>query len=567
MSKNYKRKIVLEFDYGQVKEGVTTVSAQMGILNKEYRASQAEARAFGSTTDQLANRQKYLQERIKIINGTLEEHKKRLEEAKSNENAKSVERYTKEVSYAQAELKQLNADLVVVGKELDKQKEILGKTSDEWKDFSDKTGKLGSDLTRKLTLPIAALGAASFKLGADYEQALGKMEVVFERNTGAMQAWASNSLETMNLSKLSATQIASDFGALFKGMGMSIDKTSEWSMTLTERVMDLSNFYDTTVDETVNALNAIVTGQTQPLRKFGINMTEATLQEYAFANGIKKKVSEMTEAEKVQLRYNFVMDRTAIAVGTTARESDSATAQLNKLKEISMELGISFAEVIIPAILPFIEVLNTVLKWLAGLDDGTKKFIGTIGFLLFAVGPVLNIISKVTGLMGNLSSGANLVNKGVGLASKGIDAMGFTMSATTAKILLVVAAVTALAIALAVLFGKSRDVERAFGSIGNTTNQLTGNINRNAQAVSNTRVQGTHALGIAAVPYDGYVARLHKDEAVIPAKDNPYRGGSLGGGDTIIIHANVKDYRTLEQIIKDAKEKRQRNRSGGEVYA
>ena len=89
--------------------------------------------------------------------------------------------------------------------------------------------------------------------------------------------------------------------------------------------MDLSNFYDTTIEETTNALNAIVTGQTQPLRKFGINMTQAALQEYALSQKIRKRVSDMTEAEKVQLRYNFVIEKTNIAVGTTARETDSAT--------------------------------------------------------------------------------------------------------------------------------------------------------------------------------------------------------------------------------------------------
>ena len=113
----------------------------------------------------------------------------------------------------------------------------------------------------KLTVPIMAAATASFKLGADFEQALGKMEVVFEDNAKAVENWAQNALKDFGLARSTAITMASDFGALFKGMGISLEQTQEWSTTLTERTMDLANFYDTTVAETERALYAIVTGK------------------------------------------------------------------------------------------------------------------------------------------------------------------------------------------------------------------------------------------------------------------------------------------------------------------
>lgn len=574
MSKNYKRKIMLDFDYGQLKEGVTQTNHQMRMLNAEYKASKSEAIAMGDASDKLGIRQQYLTERLKIVNDELKENQARLEEAKNKhgDGSKQVENYTAKVAESKAQLKELNADLVDVNVKLAEQSKVLGKTSEEWKSFSDKANKMGKDFTTKVTLPIVAAGAGAFKLAADYEQALGKMEVVFEKNSDDMRKWADNALQTMGLSKMTATQVSSDFGALFKGMGFTIDQSAEWSKELTARVTDLSNFYDTSTDETINALNAIVTGQTEPLRKFGINMTQATLQEYAFANGINKKVSEMTEAEKVQLRYNFVMERTKIAVGTTARESGSASAQMAKFKEIVKELGINFGNVLLPVIVPIIEKLNTFLTIIAGLNEGTKKTIVTIAMVVATIGPVLLIVGKVAGAISNITSlQAKWAEKTItagAKTSKAVGGMSVAFDGVFVKIIAVVGAVTLLVVALNFLFGRGKEMQDFANSLGSNSAKISNSLKGTARSINSTKMNA-YAVGSKYIEYD-QVAQIHKGEAVVPAHLNPWNPANKGnglGGDTIILNVSMDEVGEVYKLLDTVKKAKQVRRAGGVEFA
>lgn len=572
MAKNYRRKIVLEFDYAEVKNGVTKVSSQMSLLNKEYQAAKAEAETYGNETDKLAIRQQYLQERIKILNHELSEHKKRLQEAKTNENEKATENYGKKVKYAESQLKELDAQLVGVSANLEKSKVATEGAAEKMSKFGEKTTSAGKKMTLGLTAPIVAMGVKAFKMASDFEQATGKLEVVFQNSSDGMKKWAEDALSTMNLSKATAIQTAADYGALFQGVGISIEKSAEWSKSLTERVADLSNFYDTTTEETISALNSIVTGTVQPMRRFGITMTEANLQQWAFAHGIRKTVREMSESEKVQLRYQFVMDKTKMAVGTTAREADSAGAQMKKFKETVSELGLKFGEVLLPAIIPIIETINKILTAISHLDDGTKKFIVTFLGILAVVGPVLIIIGKLATAISSITSlkaafAAKSVKEGANV-SKAMMGMGNSFSFTFLKIMGVIVVLSIFIALLAVLFGKSKEIQDTMAGIGNAAGNITGSIQQANSNIKRTQIKA-FAVGTNYVDSD-QLAYVHEGEAIIPKHKNPFAkgdgfNGNLGGGDTIILNVNMDQVSDVQKLVDVVKKAKQMRRAGGEL--
>ena len=572
MAKNYKRKIVLEFDYAEVKNGVTKVSSQMSLLNKEYRAAKAEADVYGDATDKLAVRQQYLQERIKILNHELSEHRKRLEEAKTNENEKATENYGKKVKYAEAQLKELDAQLVGVSANLEKSKVATEGAAEKMSKFGEKTTSIGKKMSLGLTAPIVAMGVKAFKMASDFEQATGKLEVVFQNSSDGMKRWAENALSTMNLSKATAIQTAADYGALFQGVGISIEKSAEWSKSLTERVADLSNFYDTTTEETISALNSIVTGTVQPMRRFGITMTEANLQQWAFAHGIRKTVREMSESEKVQLRYQFVMDKTKMAVGTTAREADSAGAQMKKFKETVSELGLKFGEVLLPVITPIIEKINKVLMAVSNLDKGTQKFIVVILGVLAAAGPILIMIGKFATAISSITSlkaafAAKSVKEGANV-SKAMMGMGNSFSFTFLKIMGVIVVLSIFIALLAVLFGKSKEIQDTMAGIGNAAGNMTGSIQQANSNIKRTQIKA-FAVGTNYVDSD-QLAYVHEGEAIIPKHKNPFAkgdgfNGNLGGGDTIILNVSMDEVSDVQKLVDVVKKAKQRKRAGGEL--
>lgn len=562
MAKEFVRKIKLTFDYDEVKEGVKQTNKQLKMLNNEYKAVKAESRATGKAIDMLAARKDYLTERIKILNGALDEYKKRLDTAKEKDNAKAVENYSEKIQKTETELRALQADLGAVNKKLDEQKGFLGKSTAEWDKMSKKLKNTGKDLSLKVTAPIMAAGAAAFKMGGDYEQALGKMSQVFKTNEDDIKKWADGALNNFGLSKLSATSMVADFGAMFDTFGFKLEETTEMSKNMVERVRDLGAFFNTTSAETSEALNAIFTGNVQPLKKFGVVLTQTALQEYAHAQGIHKKVSEMTEAEKVQLRYNYVMEKTKAAVGQYAREHDSASTQLENFREIVKEIGVTFGEVIIPVFSPILNGINNTLKFVAGLDQGTRKFIVTIALMAASIGPLLvgaakiieatKTVKEVTGGLGKAIKGVSKVNKVFGSV---LENNTFLKLAKWAALLMGVAIVIWMVIeSINTLIGRKSSVQ-------GTIEQLS----KLSSGVKTGKIRG-YAVGSKYIEQD-QLAMIHRGEAVIPAKNNPWNpnasdpyGGNKGGD--IILNVKMDEVGEVYQLIDTVKKARQMQRAG-----
>lgn len=253
--------------------------------------------------------------------------------------------------------------------------------------MGSKLSKIGSDLTLKVTTPILALGAAAFKLGSDFGETLSKTEETFGKNAEIVKEWSGTALESMGMAKQSAMDMAALFGDMGSGMGLESDIVLEYSQNLTQLAADVASFKNVSVDRAKTALTGVYTGETEALKSLGVVMTEVNLQEYAYSQGIKTKVQDMNQAEKVQLRYNYVMSVTANSQGDFARTIDSSSNQARIFVESLKELGASFQDVLLPTFTPFITKANELIKSFAEMDKETKQQIVQYALLAAAVGP------------------------------------------------------------------------------------------------------------------------------------------------------------------------------------
>lgn len=551
--KGYKRSIKLEFDYDQVKAGVPNVKQQMAVLNSEFKKSSAEAVASGKSIDQLGSKYDFLSNKIKIQEQEVENYRKKLETATTakGNNTKAIENNTASLEIAKAKLGQTRAELDKVTQELEKQKLTLGKTSEEWKKLSDKTTEAGQNLTMKLTVPILAAGAGAFKMAADLTENMNKVDQVFEGNAVIVKKWAEDSLKNMGAARSTALDMASLFGDMGEGMGLSSQKVLEYSMSLSQLAGDLASYKNINIDVAKTALSSVYTGETESLKKLGIVMTEANLQEFAYAQNIKKKVSEMIQSEKVQLRYNFVMDITKKAQGDFARTSEEASNQVRIFKEGIKELGEKFGEHILPIITPVITGLNSMVKGFAGLSDGTKKFIITIGGVVATVGPVLLILGSVFGAISNISAGMKVAKTAItaisGVGKLFTGALNNTAFFGFAKWALVIAgvalAIAALVVAINYLIGKGKEM-----------NQFSANMTDMTKSLSGVGIRG-YAVGTNYLPQDQVIV-AHKGEAIIPAGENPYNPNATrydnnrSGGDTFIMQVKMDEVDEVYKLVR-----------------
>ena len=173
--------------------------------------------------------------------------------------------------------------------------------------------------------------------------------------------------------------MASTFMAMGNGMGISADMGKKMAKTLTGLAGDMASFYNVSQDVAQTALNSIYTGETESLKKFGVVMTEANLQQYAYSKGITKQVSAMSQLEKVYLRYSYVLNSTKNAQGDFARTSGSWANQMRLLKEqFSQLLGI-LGKGLISVLKPIVKALNTMLASLISIVNSMSKAFGGKG--------------------------------------------------------------------------------------------------------------------------------------------------------------------------------------------
>lgn len=261
--------------------------------------------------------------------------------------------------------------------------------------LGNKVKSVGQSMTMSLTLPIVAAGGAMVKLASDMEETINKVDVSFGSSSQVVKDWAKNSITSMGLAQQSALDSAALYGDMATGMGLSQEKASQMAMSLTQLGADLASFKNISNDVAQTALKSIFTGETESLKNLGVVMTEANLKQFAMSKGIRKNIKNMTEQEKIQLRYNYVMEKTKNAHGDFARTGGGASNQMRMFQENLKELGVTFGQYILPYFTKAIMKLNEMLVSFNNLTPSAKKTILILGAILAVIGPLVTIVGTL----------------------------------------------------------------------------------------------------------------------------------------------------------------------------
>ena len=176
------------------------------------------------------------------------------------------------------------------------------------------------------------------------------------------------------------SQFKTPYGAV-NGYNELSNSMADMSINLTKLTADISSFYNVSQDEVAKALQSgIFAGQTRPLRQFGVDLTQATLQEWALTNGIKANFKTMTQAEKTMLRYAYTMERLGVAQGDYAQTSKTWANQVRLLKQQFQQLGAVVGQGLIQWLKPFLigmnEVLSRVIEFATKVVNALGKIFG-----------------------------------------------------------------------------------------------------------------------------------------------------------------------------------------------
>jgi hypothetical protein len=234
--------------------------------------------------------------------------------------------------------------------------------SAKWdKDIDDSSGNISGSLIGAFTAVTASaaflkigrmladFGLQSVAVASDLEEVQNVVDVTFgEEGSATVEAWAKRATSAFGLTELQAKQYASTMGAMMKSNGLAKEEVLEMSMDLAGLAADMASFYNMPFDEAFNKIQSGMAGITMPLRQLGIDMTEGAVGAYALANGFETAYSNMSEAEQMLVRYQYLMSVTADAQGDFTRTSDSYANSQRRVATGFETLKAQIGEMLLP---------------------------------------------------------------------------------------------------------------------------------------------------------------------------------------------------------------------------
>lgn len=162
----------------------------------------------------------------------------------------------------------------------------------------------------------------SIEFASDLAEVQNVVDVTFGESANEINEWSKTALKAYGLNELSAKKYVGTMGAMLTSTGIANDKIAEMSKTMVALAGDMASFYNLNSQEAFDKIRAGISGETEPLKALGINMSDANLEAFALSQNMEKVWKDMTYAEKTMVRYKYLLSVTKNAQGDFTRTAD-----------------------------------------------------------------------------------------------------------------------------------------------------------------------------------------------------------------------------------------------------
>ena len=221
---------------------------------------------------------------------------------------------------------------------------------------------------------LVQFGKEAIELGSNLQEVQNVVDVTFTKMSDKVDDFARNAAKSAGLSETMAKRYVGTFGAMAKSFGFIEEDALKMSTSLTQLSGDVASFYNLTQDEAYTKLKSVFTGETESLKDLGVVMTQTALDQFALQKGLGKTTKQMSEQEKVALRYSFVMEQLAGASGDFIRTSDGWANQTRILRLNIESLKANVGQGLINLFTPLLQVLNALIERLVIASQKFKEF-------------------------------------------------------------------------------------------------------------------------------------------------------------------------------------------------
>ena len=390
-------------------------------------------------------------------------------------------------------------------------KEVTGNIQNESKKWDQAAGQSTanieasfSGMVKKIAAGISAAkigqaiidwGKAAISAASDLAEVQNVVDVTFGDGAKQIESWAKTAGKQFGLTETQAKKFTSTLGAMMKSAGMSGDEIIGMSTDLAGLAADMASFYNLDFETAFQKIRSGISGETEPLKQLGINMSVANLEAFALEKGITKAFNSMSQQEQTMLRYQYLMQATADAQGDFARTSDGfanasrrVEAALDTINTKGGAILMTIIEPLTTGLAGFLETITatqeeTLFDKVSAIDVDAQGKIAEIQSVASEANGLIEKLGLISGTdageaIGKMAEGANKLNasssdhwKGILTALQGVDGLENIFSNTSAA-----GNVQALAEALS---GSSLDTDKV-----TAWKDFLGALSENADAVS-----------------------------------------------------------------------------------
>lgn len=366
----------------------------------------------------------------------------------------------------------------------------------------------GRSLTTSVTVPLVAVGAGLYKAtqsASDLAETQSKVGVVFGKSAKAIETWAATADTKMGQSKQQAMDAAATFAIFGKSAGLAGEDLVDFSTGFAGVASDMASFANTSPEEAILAIGAALRGETEPIRKYGVLLDDASLRQEALAQGLIKTTKEaLTPQQKVlasqALIYKQLGKEGSNTIGDFERTSEGLANQQRilqaQLKNTTTEIGTELLPIALDMVNAFrtkvMPVIQQAVDAFKNMSPETQRLGLMLGAVAAAVGPFMMVFGKAISVVGVLMTKFGSFIGVIKAAGGMLPALQAGFAALTGPVALVVIAIVGAIAAIVAMWRESETfrnaVKSAFQAVKNAVvgaiNTVKGSLESNKDAIN-----------------------------------------------------------------------------------
>ncbi len=247
------------------------------------------------------------------------------------------------------------------------------------------SGSVATLSAKVLAVGVASATGLGFALSkaSEFEQTLGKFDSIFGSLSEANKAWADDLAKQFHRSRQEVFSFLADTQAVIVPLGFEAGAAETMSRTLTKLAIDVATFHNKQDADVIRDFRSALTGESETMKKYGVIVNETAVKQELLNRGFD--INKVSEAEKVQARYNIILRSTAVAQGATIRESTTFEGVWRALRAATDDLAITVGSKLLPVVKKIVGPLAAAVQASAEWLDQNGHLVENAGILTAVV--------------------------------------------------------------------------------------------------------------------------------------------------------------------------------------